>query len=280
MRLLKQFFMVTTFFFVGGVSTAGAQFAKPTNFTPNPIYYGQTGFNTLPGSVKLELQGAVKTPFLSRQVTWARTGKSTNDLKVSGTWGAIKMPSGTQFYAIPFKDGFLSMQKKMTEKGFNQPDVAWCTPEYKPEKGDPICFFTDLSWKESYGTSGAGSAFFPEYLSMSSSSQIYQSPNIKEGPANFGKTLTIEIQIKKIKKKSITLEGQLFDGIERSDIISEKKERVEDGSAVFELWGGTLKIIPIDKKSFEVRQVKPFGTEISLAEEKLIPNWPYSLRVN
>ena len=259
---------------------AYAQFAKPSGVIVDPIYYGQTGFKTVPGSVKMEAEGVVKVPFLTRHVTWARTGKSTNDLKVSGTWGAIELPSGTRFYAIPFKDGFLSAQKKMSEQGLNQPDVAWCTPDYKPEKGDPLCFFTDIGWQENYGTSGAGSAFFPEYMSISSTHNIFQSPHIKEAPVNFDQTLTIEVQINKIKKKSIKLEAQLFDGTERSDIVSEKVDREEDGSATFELWGGVFEIIPNDKKSFEIRQAKPFSSNVSLAEENLISNWPYSLRVN
>ena len=254
-----------------------AQIVTPDNVVVDPVYYGQAGFNTVPGSIKLETTGDVKTPFLTREVTWARTGKSTEELKVSSTWGAIELPVGTRFYAVPFKDGFLSTQKKVAEDGFDMPDVAWCTPDYKPEKGDPLCFFTDLSWRENYGTSGAGSIFFPEYIGIGQYNKIFQSPKIKDAPVDFEQTLTLQAQINKIKKKTIKLEVQLFDGTEYSDIVELKADRDENGSATFELWGGVIEIVPADKTSFEIRQIQPFSSEISLDEERLLRR-PYSLR--
>lgn len=262
--------------FISLASPAFAQFAKPNDITVDPIFYGATGFKTMPGSLALKTEGAVKQPFLSRKVTWARTGKSTRDAELTGTWGAIKIPAGSRFYAMPFKDGFPSFQKKAAEQGIKLPEVAWCTPDYKPEKGKPYCFFTDLSWKLNYASSGSGSAFYPEYMGVSQYNNIFDAPSIEETPVDFDRPLTLEVQIKKIKKKEIKLQIYLNDGTERSEVFWGDFDRTDDGSARVELWGGAFDILPKDKKTFEVREITPFKNLIMLSDEKL--HLPYALR--
>lgn len=258
-------------------TTANAQIVN-YNSSPSkhPLFYGEAPFATVPGSMKLDPSGTLKKPFLRRTVTWARTGKSTQDAEVSGTWGAIKIPLGTRFYAMPFKDGYISQQKRFAEQGIPVAEVAWCTPDVKPEKAKPYCFFIDLIGKLNYGTSGAGSPYFPEYMGVNSYNTIFDKPKIVEASVDFGTPLTIEVQIKKISKKTIKYQIKLFDGAKRSDIFSEKVARAQDGSARISLWGGELEITPSGKKSFEVREVLPILETVAPDDEKLIP--PYALR--
>lgn len=258
-------------------NSVSAQVAYST-FSPSekPLFFGSAPFATVPGSMAMEASGTVKKPFLSRKVTWARTGKSTQDAEVSGTWGAIKIPSGTRFYAMPFKDGYLSQQKKFAEQGIKIAEVAWCTPDVKPKKAKPYCFFIDLSGQLRHATSGAGSPYFPEYMGINGYNNIFDEPKIVEGPVDFGNPLTMEVQIKKISRKTIKYEIKLFDGAKRSDIFSDKVERAKDGTVRISIWGGELEITPSGKKSFEVREVSPILENVSPEDEKLIP--PYALR--
>lgn len=252
--------------------------AQVVNVTPapseNPLFFGSAPFATVPGSLKIETSGRIKKPFLSRQVKWARTGKSTRDAEVAGNWGGIKIPAGTRFYAMPFKDGFISQQKQFAEQGVKVAEVAWCTPDVKPKKAKPFCFFLNLSGTLTYGTSGAGSPFYPEYMGIHS--YIIEKPEFEETPVDFETSLTLQVHIKKISKKSIKYEVELFDGVKRSDIFSDKVLRAEDGSARISIWGGDLEITPSGKKNFQVREVSPVLENVAPEDEKLIP--PYALR--
>lgn len=259
-----------------GASANAQILTKKVERREDPIFFGSAPFNTVPGSLALETSGTLKTPFLTRQVTWARTGLSTQDAEVSGTWGAIKFPKGTRFYAMPFQDGFSSQRDAMAAQGIKVPDVAWCTPDIKPKKGKPYCFFIGIFGRFGYGSSGVGSPYYPEYMGVSSYNAVFAEPNIVEQPVDFGTPLTLDVQVKKISKKSIKVEITLFDGTKRSDVFSDKLQRAEDGSARFSLWGGELEIVPSGKKAFEVRVVRPLSEDVAPDDEKLIP--PYVLR--
>jgi len=238
------------------------------------LYFGEAGFTTSAGSLSLNLEAETKTSFLTREVKWTRTALSSKAAELTGTFGAIKMPAGTRFYGMPFKDGFPSQQKKMEENGISLPSVAWCTPDYKPKKQDPYCFFIDFTGNLNYGSSGTGSRFYPEYLGISSYNNVFSAPELIEQPVGFDEKLKLEVQVSKISKKSIKYKIHLFDGDERSEIFRDKVKRSEDGSASISVWGGTLKIVPDGKKSFRVTQETPFDTE--KADENLHP--PYALR--
>lgn len=272
-----RIFKISVFLVMVAVFGSSAR-AQVVNMTPapaeNPLFFGSAPFATVPGSLEIDASGTVKKPFLSRKVQWARTGKSTRDAEVAGNWGGIKIPAGTRFYAMPFKDGFISQQKQFAEQGVKVAEVAWCTPDVKPKKAKPYCFFLNLSGTLTHGTSGAGSPFYPEYMGIHS--YIIEKPEFEETPVEFETPLTLQVQIKKISKKSIKYEVKLFDGTKSSDIFSDKVARAEDGSARISIWGGDLEITPSGKKTFQVREISPVLENVPPEDEKLIP--PYALR--
>lgn len=251
----------------------------PNEITPEKraLFFGEAHFITVPGSLELKQEGSLKTAFLQRKVRWSRTGEIATDAQIAGNWGPIDIPAGSRLYAMPFKDGFISHQKSLEERGIAQPEVAWCTPDVNPKKGRPFCFFIDLSGTVLSATSRAGSRFYPEYMGISAmGSDIIVPPEILEKDVDFKTELTIELQITKIRKRKLSYQVDLFDGTKRSRIYWSKTDRAEDGSAVISLWGGELKIIPTGKKTFRIEETQPLKENVSKDEELMVP--PYALR--
>ena len=226
------------------------------------MFFGEAPLLGQSNSLNLLSAADVKMPFATRDVKWGRSAILSADLnfKRQGEWQV--MPKGTELFAITFRDGFEDSWKKKLKRGEAVPNIAWCAPRYVTKKKISVCFYGGQNGKLMVGSGNHGTHYFPE--TMSASFQYFdlkETPLLQETFNSFDRSLKIEAEVRKISKKSISYRLYINDGEERSVIYKGKVNRDDDGTALLEIFGGTVRITPDGKKSFTVQPVKPLSDD-------------------
>jgi len=265
--------LATAFVFTSGAQAVAGEAIADTFFGPAPL-------ETIDGSIQLLEKGDVKTPFLTRKVKHKRTGELASDIEFGHTWGGVTLAAGTKLYAIPYIDHFGVIGGiKKARADETLANVAWCNPYLKKDSQDMVCIHARKDGTLNILTSRGDSRFYPEYFSGNASTKWFsEPPKIMEKPVSFDAELTLELEVRKISKKSIKIELSLNDGTERSSVLREKLDRDEDGSVTVPLWGGEILISPVDKKTFTASQKTPFASTISQDDERIV--MPFAMYVN
>lgn len=218
LRMTKSFFLATALTICAAIPALG-QFTKVVEDAaeqpiPESFFFGDAPFVSEPDTLSLDPIGETKAPFLRATVRWAHTAKATTAGEIIGNWGGIDIPIGTRFYAIRFKDGFKSQIEREEKAGAKIPNVAWCTPDIKPEKNDPYCLFLSRTGRDvGIANSGAGTAFYPEYMGIGGHG-LSIAPTLERTDVTFDRALTLEAEVRRIRKSKVKFRVSLDDGDE------------------------------------------------------------------
>lgn len=254
--------------YLGVFLCASCASAPIPTLPPPPLFSGEAGWEGVEGSAQLVSERvATGEVFMQRQGRFKRTGTINGAVTSSTIWGTTTwIEEGASMYAVHFDGSALY--------GPGYANVAWCSPG-NPSASGLSNFWsgarasTCLSWARATGDvsvlqgNARDSAFFSNRLTVGNVDADY--PDITET----GDILDAEFYftgrfIRIIPYRHITVQLRFEDSLSRGKTVLKtiKVSLEDDGTAIWEIWGGKLKLIPVGEDSISIEVMEPLQDEI------------------
>ncbi|WP_427453503.1 hypothetical protein [Litorimonas sp. WD9-15] len=255
--------MVRIFIALCAVAGLSACATKPAP----ALFQGSSGWRTLPNTTELVSTDVAAGELIAdREIEFTRTGILQNDVK--NMLGIVKMKAGSPVYAMSYGGAPRSFSP-----------LAWCAPStsennvgsFLTGENDVECLmYNGLTGRAVRTDGNSSSRFFAANMTPTSTSIAI--PDIKEGPVDFGRDLSLRLSAASLTGKTLDAIQYFHDGEDQTILRQQKLKYDENDSVLWSVWGGLLKLTRTGSEEaprLKVEQVRPFS-DVSLTNAQML----------